>query len=74
METVRAKFKCTSKTLEENGARIKLEPVVGGSKENESFFKWTPYGSVEIGLVNPETAESFIPGRTYYVDFTETTE
>jgi len=65
----RAKFKCTEVTQLEVGERIKLEPVTSGSKENESFFKWTPYGQIMIGTINPDI--KFIPGSEYYVDFTE---
>lgn len=67
---VRAKFKCESKTTTESGISVKLTPVVGGSEENESFFKWTPFGSLEMGLLNPDTAATFEPGKSYYVDLT----
>lgn len=68
--TVRAKFKVESVTHREQGASIKLQPVTAGSKENEQFFKWTPYGGIDIGTVNPEAAAQFTPGAEFYVDFT----
>lgn len=67
---VRAKFKVTELTQTEYGERIKLQPVTGGSPENESFFKWTPSGQIEIGTVNPDAAKEFEVGTEFYVDFT----
>lgn len=69
--TVRAKFKVTSITETEGGNKqIKLQPVTSGSPENAEFFKWTPYGSIDMGTVNPAAAEQFKPGAEFYVDFT----
>ena len=67
----RCKFVCETKT-ERTGKTfaIKLVPVTHGSKENEEFFKYTPFGSAEIGLLNSETAKQFEVGKEYYVDFT----
>lgn len=33
--------------------------------ENGKFFKWTPYGSIELGT----TTQQFEPGKEYYLDF-----
>ncbi|WP_320705367.1 hypothetical protein [Enterobacter cloacae] len=68
--TVRAKFKVERTSQTVNGTEIELSPVTSGSKENEQFFKWTPYGSVKIGVVSAETADRFKPGQEFYVDFT----
>lgn len=69
---MRAKFKLTEKTeLEGNYSRVKFQPVTGGSIENESFFKWTPYGSIDIGTINENVLKSMTVGKSYYVDFTE---
>lgn len=70
--SVRAKFKCVEKTQSEMGNKIKLQPVTSGSKENDEFFKWTPYGSIEIGTINENAALQFEVGKQYYVDFSET--
>lgn len=67
---VRAKFKCESKAQIVGGTNIKLVPVTTGSPENEQYFKWTPFGSIEIGTLNEAAASQFIPGKEYYVDFT----
>ncbi len=66
--SVRAKFKCESKTLTVNGAQVTLVPVTTGSKENEEFFKYTPYGKLEVGIINVEAAKQFEPGKEYYID------
>jgi hypothetical protein len=68
--SVRAKFKVHSITATEAGSQIKLQPVVGGSPENEKFFKYTPSGSIDIGTVNPEASSQFKSGQEFYVDFT----
>jgi len=65
---VRCKFKCTSKTEKEAGFAITLEPVTHGSPENESFFKWTPWGKMEVGTINAEAAAQFDVGKEYYID------
>jgi hypothetical protein len=68
--TVRAKYKCLSKKQTVDGNTIEMVPVTGGSKENESFFKWTPFGKLEMGTLNQAAADSFIVGQSYYIDFT----
>lgn len=68
----RAKFNCQAVTHTAEGQEVVLTPVVGGSDENESFFKWTPFGEIKMGIVNPNV--NFTPGKDYYVDFTEVTE
>ena len=69
--TVRAKFKVESVTHDSNGHSVKLIPVSSGSAENESFFKWTPWGEIKIGTINSGAAKEFAPGKQFYVDFTE---
>ncbi|MHB8077416.1 hypothetical protein [Desulfosporosinus fructosivorans] len=64
----RCKFKCVEKAENTGGFRVTLEPVTHGSFENESFFKWTPYGKMEFGTLNEESAKQFIPGKEYYID------
>lgn len=71
MSTVRAKFVVQLVSDREDGAKqIKLAPVTSGSAENEQFFKYTPYGSIDIGTVNAEAAAKFTQGQEFYVDFT----
>jgi hypothetical protein len=58
-------------TQDESGSRVSLTPVTGGSKENEEFFRFTPFGSIEMGTINKEAAKQFVPGDEFYVDFTK---
>ena len=68
--SVRAKFRCRSRELQESGGEvIRLTPVTGGSRENESFYKWTPAGEILLQTINPEAGKEFVPGKDYYVDF-----
>lgn len=66
----RAKFRVETVTHSANGAEVQLVPVTGGSPENDSFYKWTPYGGIKLGLLSPATAAAFKPGASFYVDFT----
>jgi len=71
--SVRAKFKCISVTVGEGEyatAQISLEPVIDGSDENKSFYKYTPGGRIDLQVVNPAAAGQFSPGQEFYVDFT----
>lgn len=68
--TVRAKFKCTQKVINEEGGSINLEVVTSGCPENDEFFKWTPAGSLHMGTINREALDQFEVGGEYYVDFT----
>jgi hypothetical protein len=68
MNTVLCKFKCEHVTHNENGAQVKMVPVTGGSEENDLFFKYTPYGVFDVGLVSSETAGFFVPGEKYYIE------
>lgn len=68
-----AKFKVeTVGPIAEDGSvsGVTLVPVVGGSKENEDFFKWTPGGKIELGTTNANAAKAFKLGQEVYVEFT----
>jgi len=67
---VRAKFVVQGITPESEGSTIILHPVVGGSPENDSFFKYTPAGCISLSTVNESAVEQFEPGKEFYVDFT----
>jgi hypothetical protein len=74
--SVRAKFKVTSKLLTEGSKQeiltnIKMSAVTSGSKENESFFRYTPSASLDIGVVPQSVADQFELGKEYYIDFTK---
>lgn len=69
--TVRAKFKVDAVTKSADQASVTLSPVFNGSDENKKFFKYTPGGKIEMQIVSHETADTFVPGAEYYVDFTK---
>lgn len=64
----RCKFKVRSMTIFESGASILMAPVVSGSKENETFYQYTPGGELKLEIVNHETAMQFQAGKEYYID------
>ncbi len=71
---VRAKFKVTAVASDANnpdaGGAVRLEPVTGGSAENEQFFRYTPGGGIDLNTVNSAALAQFQQGEEYYVDFT----
>lgn len=70
MTQIRCKVECECVTMFKDGSEVTFKHVTSGSPENESFFRWTPYGEIKLGLVNKDTAEQFKPGKQYYLDFT----
>lgn len=71
---VRAKFTCIEKSpalQNEEGYTIALQTVYSDSPENAEFFKWTPFGQIRMGTVNPVAAAEFEVGKEYYLDFTK---
>lgn len=75
METakIRAKFTVTTITRHHlfQGVQVTLTPVFdpGESNENRQFWQATPAGKIELSISNPESAEVFELGESYYVDF-----
>jgi hypothetical protein len=67
---MRAKFKVNSVIHTENGSELVLTPVTSGGKENEEFFKYTPYGELKMGVVNSDIVKGMTPGKEFYLDFT----
>jgi len=70
----RAKFKVSSKTIQEAGDSktysVILYPVTSGSPENEAFFASTPSGTIQLSLTKEEVYQQFEYGKEYYIDFT----
>jgi hypothetical protein len=48
---------------------IVATPVTSGSEENQSFWKATPSGKLELGCINPAAAEQFTLGGEFYLEF-----
>ena len=74
---VRAKFRCIDKHEQASGeTTVKLDVVIVNNsgqydKENEEFFKYTPYGSLNMGILNEKASTEFEIGKEYYIDFTK---
>lgn len=72
-----AKFTILSKTKEQGfdpiekvaapQYSIKGSAVYDGEGENEKFFQATPYGSIELGVLNKAAADQLEPGDEVYV-------
>lgn len=67
----KAKFTVWSRTETQWGTDVTLQPVTGGSAENDSYFQATPQGQLTLGGLKPEVAASLTPGKTFYVELTE---
>ena len=81
MSQMRAKYQVTSVSTirypgdnpDDNLAEtIALSAVIGGTPEDNTFHKYTPYGKMEITITNPALQNTIHPGQKYYIDFTLT--
>lgn len=70
--SVRAKFKVESKEpgVSGGGFTITARPVIGGSTENDSFYKWTPSGQLTLSTINETAAAQLEVGQEFYLDIT----
>ena len=69
--TMRAKYKVTSVTTTQHQEEIvKLEAVTNGTREDNTFHKYTPYGTMDLTITNPDLLNKIKPGQKYYLDFT----
>jgi hypothetical protein len=72
--SVRAKFKLdrheTTLYGKDEVRTLEFSVATADSEENKRFFKYTPYGTVKLGILNKEAWEHFELGKEYYVDFT----
>jgi len=67
--SVRAKVTCD--LLEGNKVRFSTvyEQNAVLDTENTRFTKATPWGTIEMGIDNPQALAQFVVGKQYYVDF-----
>lgn len=71
MQTMRAKYKVDSVTTTDSKSEIiKLSAVTNGTKDDNTFHQYTPYGNMDITITNPELLGTIKPGQKYYLDFT----
>lgn len=73
---VRCKFVCWEvakrKHWKEGFAwNIKLSPVTPKEGEDSIFGEATPSGQVEMLTVREDVADFFVPGKSYYLDFSK---
>jgi len=72
--SVRAKMKCEAvepSGASDGGGTVRFCPVINGSPENESFYKYTPGGSLVLSTINQAAFDQFTAGKEYYVDVSE---
>jgi hypothetical protein len=68
---VKTKFIVNYVSAPSHGAvTVQLQAVTQGSKENESFWKMTPSGTITLQITNPDAHVFFVTGKEYYVGFT----
>ncbi len=71
MTRVRAKVQCESL----DGNKVRFRTVYEGDTskdtENARFTKATPWGTIDLGIDNPDAIKQFEVGKSYYVDFSE---
>lgn len=79
MPKMRAKMQIQSVEQFEHGEKLRMFPVCGkapfgpnGESEDNTYARFTPSGSLELQINNPDLAGKFKPGQRFYVDFTET--
>jgi hypothetical protein len=67
---MRAKFRVEAVTIFEYNQNIELQAVCGGSKEDNSYAAATPNAHCKMTITNKDLWGKFVPGQTFYVDFT----
>lgn len=70
---MRAKFNVVAvKEFGYGGKEAELSAVYSSGKpEDNEFAKATPSGSIKITVDNPAAKDFLVPGKNYYVDFSE---
>lgn len=71
---VRAKFYVAAvnpgSSAEEPSADITLRAVTSDSEENKTWSKWTPSGTLEMNVTNPEAIKQFVQGEEVFLTLT----
>lgn len=70
--SVRAKFRCDNiEPADDDLVTISMSPVYDSNPESENgrFWKYTPWGSVQLGTINKAASDQFEVGKEYFVDF-----
>ncbi|GEM_PF-4980822 len=64
-------MKCVEVEAQETFHNITLLAVTDNSPENKTFSLATPAASASLSITNPDAFGAFLPGKEYYVDFSE---
>lgn len=76
MSTMRAKMEVTQVSAPYEGAeQIKFSAVSGsfgpaGESEDNTYARYTPCGTLDITVNNPNLLGKFTAGQKFYLDFT----
>ena len=77
MNVMRAKMQVSEVTnFGNNVQKVKMQPVCGnkpfgpkGESEDNTFARYSPSGSLELTITNPDLFGKIQPGQKFYVDF-----
>lgn len=76
--SVRAKFRCNSVEDYGQSKKVNMQPVyegpLGDNEENRRFTVASPSGALWLTIDNPNASIQFVPGKSYYLDFTDAGE
>lgn len=61
--TVEARFICEKTEQTVNGEAVEFKC----DTQDQDWSKWTPYGSMNLGILNPKLNGHFKPGKKYRV-------
>ena len=72
---IRAKFSCQQIVTTDWGlskqVKINFQALYDDkTEENRRFSKATPSGELWMIVDNPDVVKAFVPGKSYYLDFT----
>lgn len=67
--TIRAKFFVQTVSWGVHGGGVVLNAVCRG-EDNKKWAAATPYGKIEMTILNELALKEFVPGEEYYIDFT----
>jgi hypothetical protein len=73
---IRAKFRCTTILKDESGNETVTLHAANGKKDtaNAQWAKWTPGGQLSLTINNPKAQGKIVPGKFYFLDFSEASE
>ena len=71
MAVMRAKMQLNRIELMKGSMIVHMNPVTGGNKEDNSYSKYTPSGSLSLQVTNESLFDKLTVGDVFYVDFTK---